>query len=618
MEVKTNPFYELRDRLYASAAAGCSLISEDFRLKRAIEGFQPMSEANKVFAKLYAMCNSLLTADDKASAIADCIALADALAVTQGTFTDSSKTAPAAPLKGIRPAHLSLKTINEYKELIRKNAYTPQEFDDKFYQNASDPRILSAILNAADKPYMNKLITALESVMGDDLMPMLLSSIDFSKKNSSGNQIMLVSYFTQDKYNDRFTELAENSKAPMEVRCEAIKAMSFSPANEEQLITMYQTSKGKLKSAAMFALAKIGSPIADKYITEMPKDDKNIDLELLTAASGQAASEYICKAQKQHLIYGGKLADFSSDYTPYSLRLLANKKNVISAFEMWGKYLSENSSNSSNGLIQSFNLIKSLNAPLTANICTHNDKEYRDMIRELYAKYPDVYSLAASTLALIESPETACSELRGKNLLSDIALCAQINFHLTPDGWYRYRSHNASQYSSCNSLRLFRSIPDDMIKFLTDTNSIYNDEDMDSIFRHHCEKTAACENMEWRCLTLSFILGNCKRSDYDRLIDSANKYVWLVHRNHPNHTSLDYLIKFSDKPLNGVLYKYIYNSLKYRNDIISDRRIININIAPDIKVSDMERLIADLTAKPIQHSDEQIKFLNEAIRKIKK
>ena len=32
MEVKTNPFYELRDRLYASAAAGCSLIAEDFRL----------------------------------------------------------------------------------------------------------------------------------------------------------------------------------------------------------------------------------------------------------------------------------------------------------------------------------------------------------------------------------------------------------------------------------------------------------------------------------------------------------------------------------------------------------------------------------------------------------
>ena len=49
MEIRTNPFYELRTRLYASAAAGCTIIAEDFRLKRAVEAFKPMSEANKVF-----------------------------------------------------------------------------------------------------------------------------------------------------------------------------------------------------------------------------------------------------------------------------------------------------------------------------------------------------------------------------------------------------------------------------------------------------------------------------------------------------------------------------------------------------------------------------------------
>ena len=44
-------FYELRDRLYATAAAGCSLIEEDFRLKRAVEAFKDLSEANKVFGR---------------------------------------------------------------------------------------------------------------------------------------------------------------------------------------------------------------------------------------------------------------------------------------------------------------------------------------------------------------------------------------------------------------------------------------------------------------------------------------------------------------------------------------------------------------------------------------
>ena len=617
MEVKTNPFYELRDRLYASAAAGCSLIAEDFRLKRAIECFQPMSEANKVFGKLYAMCNALLTSENKAADIASCIALADALAVTQGTFTDSSETSPATALNGIRPAHISLKAIDEYKEIVRKSAYGEQTVDDKFYQYASDPRIISVILGSADKPYMNKIISALESVMGDDLMPMLIDSIDLTKKNSSGNQLMLVSYFTQDKYNDRFIELAENAKAPTDVRCEALKAMAFSHDNEERLITIYQTSKAKIKNAAAFALAKMGSAFADKLITEMPKDDKNTDIDLLTAASGQTATEYIYNAQKKHLYAGGKLVDFSSDHTPYSLRMLANKKDIIDAFRMWGKYLSCESGKPASDIIQSFQFLRSLNAPLVSNICLHNDAVYRDMIRELYAEYPEVYSIAAGMLALIENPETACSELHGKNILSDIAICSKISFHITPDGWYRYRDHNAVQYSSCNSVKLFKAIPDDMIKFLTDITTIYNDEDMDGSFKHHSQKIIACENMEWRCLTLEFILGSCKRSDYERIINAANKYVWLVHRNHPNHTSLGFLTKFSDKPLNGVLYRYFFNSLKYRNDVISDRRILNINIDREIMKDDMERLIADLSSQKVQHSGEQIKFLNEAIRRIK-
>ena len=108
MEIRTNPFYELRTRLYASAAAGCAIIAEDFRLKRAVEAFKPMSEANKVFGKLYDMCNALLTSADPATSIVDCIALADALAVTQGVFADDSETKPAPRNEKMKPAHLTV------------------------------------------------------------------------------------------------------------------------------------------------------------------------------------------------------------------------------------------------------------------------------------------------------------------------------------------------------------------------------------------------------------------------------------------------------------------------------------------------------------------------------
>lgn len=78
-------FYELQDRLYHAAAAGCGIITEDFRLKRAVDGLAPLAERGKVFGSLKTRCESLLAAgEDAAPQLSDCIALADAIAVTLG------------------------------------------------------------------------------------------------------------------------------------------------------------------------------------------------------------------------------------------------------------------------------------------------------------------------------------------------------------------------------------------------------------------------------------------------------------------------------------------------------------------------------------------------------
>ena len=78
-------FYEVRDRLYNAALAGSSIIAEDFRLKRAVEDLGSLAEKGKVFAVLKQKCEKLLEAgEDASSLLADCIALADAIAVTLG------------------------------------------------------------------------------------------------------------------------------------------------------------------------------------------------------------------------------------------------------------------------------------------------------------------------------------------------------------------------------------------------------------------------------------------------------------------------------------------------------------------------------------------------------
>ena len=43
----TTPIYELRARLRAAGIAGTSLLSEDFRLKRAYEAFKPLETASR-------------------------------------------------------------------------------------------------------------------------------------------------------------------------------------------------------------------------------------------------------------------------------------------------------------------------------------------------------------------------------------------------------------------------------------------------------------------------------------------------------------------------------------------------------------------------------------------
>ncbi|MDE5854485.1 MAG: hypothetical protein K2H19_05420, partial [Ruminococcus sp.] len=146
-------FYQLRDRLYASAGAGCNVINEDFRLKRAVESFEPLSKANKVFAKLYSMCNELFTSEKTAPILADCIALCDALVVTQGTFKDNSITFEKEGVKSCKPSEIRYSVLSNLNGNIE----------------SKDPRIINWYLNSLKSNTPKSVI----NFFGRDLVPML-------------------------------------------------------------------------------------------------------------------------------------------------------------------------------------------------------------------------------------------------------------------------------------------------------------------------------------------------------------------------------------------------------------------------------------------------------------
>ena len=142
METKANPFFMLRERLYAAAAAGCTVIKEDFRLQRAIEAFQPLSAANPVFAKLYGMCQKLTESEQPALLLCECIALADAVAVTQSRFQDDT---PASPAPGFAPltfTQVSYQAYLEAKCIVEANTGHEEAISAVLPQAVHDPRLL--------------------------------------------------------------------------------------------------------------------------------------------------------------------------------------------------------------------------------------------------------------------------------------------------------------------------------------------------------------------------------------------------------------------------------------------------------------------------------------------
>lgn len=60
-----NPLYELKERLQSSVIAGLSLLSEDFRLVRAVEQMEPLAKVSPVFEKIYRSAQRLLSEECK-------------------------------------------------------------------------------------------------------------------------------------------------------------------------------------------------------------------------------------------------------------------------------------------------------------------------------------------------------------------------------------------------------------------------------------------------------------------------------------------------------------------------------------------------------------------------
>ncbi|MBR1852551.1 MAG: hypothetical protein IJ794_05290 [Lachnospiraceae bacterium] len=297
-------FYEVQNRLYNAAIAGCGILAEDFRLKRAIEGLTPLAEKGKVFAALKAKCEALLLAgDDAASQLSDCIALADAVAVTLGrtdvvavkdaadTEKNLLKEVSSAGEKGSSQAEtqkdpwrdaspiqdIPYSRLTEIRARLDRAGESVYSIPRIYPEALSDARVLAKLISGLNgkgsSPY-DSIVEMVLDIYGETLVPAIKASIDFSNEASKGRQVALIERSMGARENAWYLELAMEESTPLEVRLAAIGAMSHAPENEELLMELYHTQKGKIKNAAVESLVRLNAEGIQPYLEKICAKEK--------------------------------------------------------------------------------------------------------------------------------------------------------------------------------------------------------------------------------------------------------------------------------------------------------------------------------------------------------
>lgn len=400
-------FYQLRERLCSAAVAGCDVISEDFRLKRAVEEFEPLAKANKVFGRLHAMCSELFTSEKPAPLLADCIALCDALAVTQGTFKDNSETSKSVGVVSCEPSEIRYSSL--------KNEHNIE---------SRDPRVINeylGTLKANTSEYTKQFIMN----FGRDLVPMLKERVDLTNPTEHGMIVEHIGILAGADENDWYISLIENEDNPPAVRLHAVSNLRYDKSNVDRLLELWQTEKAKIKDAAALALVQLDIPESEIILNKVISGKfAKKNAEIISASHNKIAVDFaVDYAEKWIEEQRNNSKVITTNYDLVVL-MLANKTGIE---DILNKIAEHNGSESISNV--------QLSEMLIANLGRHKDEEYRTLIENLYKRNPDCFTTLYLFMIMTEDRGieiTDLPELVDKyryNLLEPLYLICYDNVH---------------------------------------------------------------------------------------------------------------------------------------------------------------------------------------------
>ena len=543
-----NTFYELRERLYATAAAGCGLIAEDFRLKRAVEAFKPMAEVNKVFGRFYQMCEKLFTTENTATELADCIALADALAVTQGSYQDASECEEKEIDVCLKPQTVSRQCLEEVKSAITSGSYYNKNILQNNMERALEPRLFPFFIQSLPKgtPVLESMAEVLLPQLGDSVLPLLKAQVDLETtgaKNRTAYYVRMISKYYGDKANDWYLSLAEEEGNPQSIRVAAIRALACSKENAEKLLELHNTQKGAVKNAATYALAELDPPEAEEIWKKYTQKYKSSYEDLIILSKNDICAEFAKKEFENALKGCREVCENNVNLTHKDkidqnnnlelvIKFIRRKPQLKDCFlEFVENY--QYVKKVANGPYTNWR--EEMNKALLENLLDE-DVRYAEMIKEVYAAYPEFYFPARFFLALKESGANAFEEFKkelyqNRKMMLKLLDCTRYDsiraaYYLS---WDFLGSLYGESNGANNEVKIFEQLPETVLSFVTDTSYFVPAQGETEVKMQRAERKVY---VEWAVQVLRNWCGDLSEgaNEYQKCVEASVKFAFQVNK----------------------------------------------------------------------------------------
>lgn len=274
------PFYDLRERLLVSAAAGTQFVQEDFRLREAVKKVEAFAKASPVFAKISQMSGQLLDGEKekKTEVLLDLLGLLDAFLTTQGLSQVEGNLLPAVeegrvklPMGDDKSSYQEIpySRLQPIKWALTEQGSSRQSTLEENYQQAPelfmDFRICPLLIKALGDVYaeIGEMVCDWLIKIGRPVIPLLKEGFLPKGKKEMVRRVRAIGAIAGAQENAFYC--AQLSESEKEVREALIRALRYSQENQPLLFELLKTERGKMKTTVQWVLGFMEGEEAAAY-----------------------------------------------------------------------------------------------------------------------------------------------------------------------------------------------------------------------------------------------------------------------------------------------------------------------------------------------------------------